>query len=436
MIFYLFFFGVVKKVAVVKMNCEICSSDSSVDSVMWTCAGCPRKFHASCAGINVQRNSLRRREKAIDVTAYILPCCSSCQNLVTASFEFNSLIEEQSRLAEQINKNTEVIHRNSMHHNNTDMIHEAVDRLEVLLADIKKELTVTRSGSAGVRNHITALFDMAMQAQKENLSTTIKTTTAGIADELRCMNQEVKRLGKLTSEVAVFSSVPSTPVLELDILDELKTISSNINTMDARMQSYSLPSLDSLQSEIAAQNIQTNSSDEAVKSGWRLLGNKKVWKADWTEYDERQLRRRKQQKQVEKARRRRQQNQRDHRIHAGMNYCNIAQNRRMDYGVNQSTINDGLRLLTNSRNRNNSLPPDRELLAAAKDQFSRLPPTNRPAIQFQRGEILYPYISQPNVAYQPATFQRSVIHQPAPSSIPCEACTCQHSSFQRNGRTP
>ncbi|XP_065081865.1 uncharacterized protein LOC135704359 [Ochlerotatus camptorhynchus] len=34
------------------MVCEICACDTSVDSVMWTCAGCPRMFHATCIGLN------------------------------------------------------------------------------------------------------------------------------------------------------------------------------------------------------------------------------------------------------------------------------------------------------------------------------------------------------------------------------------------------
>lgn len=145
---------------IVKMNCEVCSLDSSADSVMWTCIGCTRQFHAACVGVLVQRNSLRKKDKKVDTSSYVLPCCSSCQILITATFEFNVLVEQQAKLTHQINKNTEVTHRFEVHQNNMTIIRDAVDRLEVSLADMRKQLTVARTSDlTDIKNHLTSLCD-------------------------------------------------------------------------------------------------------------------------------------------------------------------------------------------------------------------------------------------------------------------------------------
>ena len=78
---------------------------------------------------------------------------------------------------------------------------------------------------------------------------------------------------------------------------------------------------------------------------------------------------------------------------------------------------------------NQLLPPDRVLLAAAKDRFSRPQSNFIPTIQFQRGETLNPYpandefsLSQPQMISDPA-------HLPTSQ---CIACSSRHSCLQRN----
>jgi hypothetical protein len=96
---------------------------------------------------------------------------------------------------------------------------------------------------------------------------------------------------------------------------------------------------------------------------------------------------------------------------------------------------------------------DREFLAAAKDQFSRPPPSHRP-IHFQRGEILNPYptgaattvltpiaprlfnLTPSGTSSAPVCSSSSVpghepVAVPTTSTAPCQACTCRHSCFAR-----
>lgn len=220
----------------------------------------------------------------------------------------------------------------------------------------------------------------------------------------------------------------SNPYLGIDILDELKTWSAKIIAQRSTEPSTS--------SHGSCTSL--NRENDADNSGWRCLGTRKVWRADWTDYDARKIVRLNQQKQAAKAKRRRKQK--------------INRNNTADNGMNHHP-ND-------SRNRNSAgrldgdfiaagghsfLPPDRVLLAAAKERFSRPPqcsslgtPAAQRPIQFQRGEILNP--SRTCVENQQPTHgrqsQRISPGCSSNSAASCEACHAQHSCFRRNRRTP
>lgn len=108
-------------------------------------------------------------------------------------------------------------------------------------------------------------------------------------------------------------------------------------------------------------------------------------------------------KKADKAKRRKRQARRNERKQSNRpappNNGNGRPDRQRDYNAR-----------TNYNQRNRELLSDRELLAAAKDRFSRPPTSYRPTIQFKRGEILNPYPS--NEAHQrPVAIPRTGWHQ-------------------------
>ena len=293
------------------MTCEICSLDSTVESPLWKCIGCTRVFHITCVGITVQRNSLRRRDKKIvDVSSYILPCCETCQDLLQTKLEVNRLTEQQKNLANQLHTNSEVLHCFALQQESPNIVHEAIESLEVQLTSIKNELTSIHKNNSivAIRNHMTSLFDTAMMASKENVSMSLKTIATDMSTELRNINTELANLNQLSLDIASNCTMHSNPSLELEILDELKSLSANIiptqSLSPSPLPSDSCPSL-----EVELQDQQV--------SGWRFLGTKKVWKADWSEYDARKLHRLKQQKRADKAKK--QSKQHNSRLNAIIN---------------------------------------------------------------------------------------------------------------------
>lgn len=433
------------------MSCEICSSDSSVDAVMWTCVGCPRKFHAACAGVTIQRGSLRRKDKkVVDVNSYVLPCCETCQALTLARLDLRGLSEQQKKLEQQLHANTEVLHKFSLQQEKPNAIHEAIDGMEILLTAIKNELaqinkSSSLSGSVStIKNHITFALDIAMQAAKEQLINEVKTASTKLSTNLCNINDEICQINQLYIDTVSTCTLNSSPLMETyqknDILDELKALSAKITAAELTVSSP--PSSE----PCASLGAELVSDDTAEKGGWRFIGEKKMWRADWTDYDKRASLRVNQQKKAEKARKRKKHAR--SKKHLKSNSTQQNSNHR---GISP---------------RNNFLLSDRELLAEAKNRFSR-PPNNkspaevfnqhpamnmpphpvlmsppnrvpsrsyRPSIHFQRGEILNPY---------PATdVPRNFVAVPSPSSISqrnsmvptCEGCSCTHSCFRATRR--
>lgn len=67
------------------------------------------------------------------------------------------------------------------------MIDEAIDRLEVLETDVKNQLATAKSSYfAGnvnaVKNHITVLFDLALESSKSSISTAVQSMATIIND--------------------------------------------------------------------------------------------------------------------------------------------------------------------------------------------------------------------------------------------------------------
>lgn len=370
----------------------------------------------------------------MDTSSYVLPCCSSCQILITANFEFNVLVEQQAKLADQINKNTEVMHRSTVHQNNVTIIHDAVDRLEVLLVDVQKQLMASNSGgninTSTIKNHVTSLFNIAMQETNQNICTKMHAMMSDIANGLKSFKDEITQVSSIVVNIASGSPMCNNPMLGIEIMDELKSLSANINSIESKIISSSPDSIDSLEYELSNMNpIQV-----VVQSGWRLLGTRKVWKADWTDYDKRKLYRKKQQKQAEVAKKRKKQANNNITHHNRIYDRNDNRNHCNSYNENYATTNHCNYNNTNINNKYNQLPPDRELLATAKDRFSRPPPSHR-TINFQRGEILNPYPAGDAPSFPSPSAPAHLTNWNAPgalSAAPCVACTCKHSCFPLN----
>lgn len=225
----------------------------------------------------------------------------------------------------------------------------------------------------------------------------------------------------------------------VDIMDELKSLSANINSIESKIICHSPDSVDSLVNELN----EINNIQPVDQSGWRLLGTRNVWKADWTDYDKRQLNRLKQRKQAENARKRKKQARFTNNNHTHHNRNHTSRRSDMQHNhsyhqINNNCNNDGALNIMRSYSGNSLLPPDRILLAAAKERFSKPPrwsssdaPTTHRPIQFQSGEILNPYPT--NDEFPRSTSGRQTnLRSPGyflNSATLCEACHAQRSCF-------
>lgn len=82
-----------------------------------------------------------------DSTSYILPCCSSCQELITAKLEVTQLYDQQKLLTEQLHQNTEIVHKLNLHQKK-HIVDEAFEGLEILMTAIKNELAAVNKTSS------------------------------------------------------------------------------------------------------------------------------------------------------------------------------------------------------------------------------------------------------------------------------------------------
>lgn len=340
-----------------------------------------------------------------------------------------------------------------MHQNNVTLIHDAVERLEALLVDVKKQLTATTSGGSidtiAIKNQVTSLFNIAMQESRDNISTTIHKMTSDIAKDLKSVKAEIKEVSTIAVSLASGSPMCNNPMLGVDIMDELKSLSANINSMESKIISSSP---DSIGCQLSNMNtIQVNSSPDSIKSlgcelsktktiqavvqsGWRRIGTRKVWKADWTDYD---------QGIDEVTTKRKKHAHNNNNISKNTHHNNRSRSSPRNnynnryYNHNNNSIDRDFNYPRGHGSRS-LLPPDRILLAAAKERFSKLPepsdaPTTHRPIKFQRGEILNPYPRHDE--FPRSTPGRQPTWMPhgcsSNSGTSCEACHTQHTCFQR-----
>ncbi|XP_058839284.1 integrator complex subunit 1 homolog [Topomyia yanbarensis] len=267
-----------------------------------------------------------------------------------------------------------------------------------------------------LKNHITSLFNISMGSTKKHIEEYVNDLTADLTRELKKICSEVQNLSTHTIDMAAHcnehylsESRPTREVLDevkiitnsvgSDILKEVQSLAGSINTLDSSIRDACLPPAGpSLMDELNAQS--TKSGDSGHRStaeateGWRFLGSKKVWRSDWTEYDTRNQHRIQQQKMKDRAMARRKANKKQlHRISRSSYYnYNLNDNNNSNNNSNNNRNNNRNNNSSNNRNNNNntqcgrptagnSLPRDKDLLAAARVQFSRPPFENQRGIR-------------------------------------------------------
>ncbi|XP_055522721.1 tubulin-specific chaperone C-like [Wyeomyia smithii] len=175
------------------------------------------------------------------------------------TFELKELTEQQKQLVKQIDANTQVVHKFKLQFSNQpDQSYTAtedINNLEMLLNNLKHELaTINKNHSisgalSSLKNHLTSLVDL---------------TSIKLRQELK---NEINQLDK--------QSPQEDPNIKLNILDELKSLSTKFDTIQKKAQLSTSP-------------VSQNDCDH---SGWRLIGSTKRWKADWRSFDEKTKRR-------------------------------------------------------------------------------------------------------------------------------------------------
>ncbi|XP_055527294.1 uncharacterized protein DDB_G0287625-like [Wyeomyia smithii] len=319
--------------------CEICAKDSFTD-VLWTCVGCTRKFHATCVGIPVTRTSARIKkvgQLTVDPTSFLLPCCEECQSLVSTTFEVKTLAEQQKLILEQQKELVDANQRiaadvsklsvmGALFSDMEQQIEETVSVVNLntttkvenaestLSRDIVAANNMKSNDLVDLKNHLTTLFNISSEATRDRIDKYVTDLTDDLERELKRIAKEVHDLSSAAVNMAAHCTEHSSALshtadeafnlLKENVLSEVKSLGNAISNLEHELksavnQNIKAPpeTLLSLHAEFHAEN--------ADKSGWRLIGSKRIWKPDWTDYDERKKRRMQQQKNVEAARKRR-----------------------------------------------------------------------------------------------------------------------------------
>lgn len=301
-----------------------------------------------------------------------------------------------------------------------------------------------------------------METTRNRIEEYVKELTSDLTRELKKICDEVQTLSGVTMDMASHCNQHTTNASSKtrdalnevrniastvgDIFNEVKPLASAIHTLDSNISAARLAPTMSPPSLMNELNTADRGAQLENEGGWRTLGSKRIWRANWTEYDERMLRLVQQQKARDKAIKRRKNNKNKwnrrtnssnrnpHEGFSGHHLFNNVNNNNMGSRSNYNTNYSNKNYSNNIDHRSSqqtALPLDRDLLAAARVAFSRPPPTENPNwIRFQRGETINPYpvnhqASQPNPS-------SSTTPPPGNSQPPCEACAHRNSNFHPN----
>ena len=282
----------------------------------------------------------------------MIPLCEECQHHLKAGIDTSKVLNDQKELIISIKAQTEANSQiaaelkklNAMDELFGHMEHQLMESVSAInqntatkvdsavstfSLDMETSKTAKNSELIEIKNHITKLLDVSIKATRDRIEGYVTDLTTDLLADLKRISDNLENLGSLTKDMKVHcnenSSVQSRSTKEAlnkvsgDVLFEVKSLSNAIcsleeNIKNTRSQSESPPSL---MEELLDQSAK-------LTEGWRMLGSKKVWRADWTDYDKRKLRRVQQQKVKDKAIKQRKANKKYWNLN---NKSNITRNR-------------------------------------------------------------------------------------------------------------
>lgn len=356
------------------MKCGIVNCAQNDNRFLWRCYGnCKRRYHAACIGVQRNNEELLR--------TFMLPLCEDCQEKFTPELNIKELSSSLTSLIHNMEHSLAANHKLLSNFESLSATHdETLDNVEKMLSEIKQSISIVASSNknsaAEIKNKLSALLDTPPADISMDVEKAVKSAALAAAESIT------------TTTTATAQSIELLPQLLAELKDDLADAHANLAS-DVKSHMEELATTFSQKDNLLTTNNLAEDSHENLKpkSGWRFLGNKYVWKHDWTQYDIKQISRHHQEKLAEKARSRRKQRKRKYN-----NECNNNNN------INQNNYDRQI----NSNVRHTPLPLDKELLAAARIQFSRPPSVNigPKFINFEKGETLNPYPtkkSAPNV---------------------------------------
>lgn len=425
------------------MQCSVKSCNISDDRFLWKCEFCFKTYHAACVGV--------QRHQENFILSYMVPLCDDCQHNLKSGIDTRKVLHQQQQLIDTIKEQTDANLRVASDLKKLSAVGELFDNIELQLKETTACINKTTSSNlsnavsslsrlienspttsktdrsadelSAIKNHLTGLLNISMNSTKQHINDFVEDLTKDLTEEFKKICSEFQTLSSLTMDMASHcnehnSSQPqivSHALTELqslassvggDILNEVKSLATVVNTLEANIGTARLIPKESppnLLQELAETEAESESLQ--TSSGWRLLGSMKIWKADWTDYDARKRRRLNQQRLSEKAKAKKKRCQRRYAEqfkNDGKNdrnktnkFTTPSPHIRVPHFIrtsnNKMTTQRSHFALRDDDNHSFNLPMDRELLAAAKERFSRPPPTLYRPIAFQRGEILNPY---------------------------------------------
>lgn len=362
---------------------------------LWTCIGiCRRSYHAACIGI--------KRGFEENLQHHVLPVCSQCRSQLHMDIEIRKILQHQLEGSHSI-----LTHIKTNDKTNQEALNELHTKILNLQEDIKK--------SAETANKIYTAIVTQSPASDITLAEVKKAIVETTTHQNHKLAESFGRIQEITSSHRddIIKTITSAEKCPSDIIlavhDEVRALTSSINDFHEKEKEVHHKTL--------ADELNAVTEIE-LQPGWRLIGSKKIWKPDWTDYDKRQQTRRHQEKEADKARRRqrkhrqqmqeqqqqqqqqRQQQQQQRQHLQQQTNCNFDTGRNfrpsnhfnLDENANISNNNDNA-ISSNFLTLPSTKLSDKQLLDKARIEFSGHLPASATSnfINFRKGETINPY---------------------------------------------
>lgn len=241
----------------------------------------------------------------------MVPLCRDCQGVVSTEVTTRAVLLQQQKLTcdieALIDANFKACNAFKQMDNKVEIVQGEYEGIATLLGEMQQQLNrldkKIDDATLNVCKKVSSFLDDVAPA--DNASTLVK------IDALTSVTQQIgesqsmigERLKDINTELIFLSERDPGPAVN-EILEEVKAISANLPSGTEQTKAHHETLADELASSSASgsPNLKDN-------SGWRTLGNKRLWKADWTDYDIRTARRKEQFKLRRKAKQRKRRHQ-------------------------------------------------------------------------------------------------------------------------------